>query len=175
MDKTAYQTRVRDDYRLVRILCFLLFSTVGMVTVAVSILSPPLAVYYADKNILHNQQGRLDQLDQLLADRRELLRHTNEPAVVERAAISNLGYQPIQAISAKVESLPRAWPELKEALARLEQQQQDTPRTPLQTFAESLTNKPLSRTLLFALGSALILLSLTCFNRSPAEPATAPH
>jgi len=165
MSKPVGKAKPKYEYGLIRLLSFLCFSTVGMASIGLAILSPPLAEYYADQEIVRNQYRRLEHLHKVHADREELLGHVDHPGVIERAAINHLHYEPIQTAGGEVKPLPQTWPELEEALARIESDPELPPKNYFQKTAEALAGKPVSRAVLFALGAALVLLSLTCFNK----------
>ena len=166
MAKNKCTDRQSPVGHLVRFLCFVMFSTTGMVSIGMAILAGPVAGYYADRAILQTQQKRIEQLQDLYAQQEELLANAGHPGVITRAA-DNLGYLPNQAVSADLVHLPEAWPELEDALTRLDQPEE--PQSPhlvcLRRWAETLSEKHVSRIILLALGGALVLMSLTCFNR----------
>ncbi len=137
-----------------------------MVSIGIAILAGPVAGYYADMAILQTQQERIEQLRDLYAQQEELLDNTGHPSVIARAA-DNLGYLPNQTISADLVRLPGAWPELEDALAKLDQPEDSQPPhlVCMRRWAETLSEKRLSRIVLMAVGGALVLMSLTCFNR----------
>ena len=156
----------KDEYWLVRLLCFVFLGTAGMASISLTILAAPVADYYADQKRLEFQQKRFEKLQKIYNDREELLGNINYPGVIERAAVNQLRYQPIQAVHTEPQPLPKVWPELKSALAGVDQTATSQKQPFLQSTAEALAEKSSSRFLLFAIGSGLVLLSLTCFNRS---------
>ena len=166
MKMAGAATQNKDEYWLVRLLCFALFSTAGMASISLAILAAPTADYYADQKLLQFQQKRFEKLQIIYNDREELLGNINYPGVIERAAVNQLHYQPVQAAYADSQPLPKVWPELESALAGVDQTATIQKHPLLQSTAEALAEKPSSRFLLFAFGSGLVLLSLTCFNRS---------
>ncbi len=159
-------TQNKDEYWLVRLLCFVFLSTAGMASISLAILAAPVADYYADQKLMAFQQKRFEKLQKIYNDREELLGNINYPGVIERAAVNQLRYQPIQSAYAEPQPLPKVWPELENALAGIEQTATIQKQPFLQNTAEALAERPSSRFLLFAIGSGLVLLSLTCFNRS---------
>ena len=156
----------KDEYWLVRLLCFVFFGTAGMASISLAILAAPLSDYYADQKLLEFQQKRFEKLRKTHADREELLGNINYPGVIERAAVNQLHYQPLQAAHTEPQPLPKVWPELEIALTNTYQTATSQKQPLLQSTAAALAEKPSSRFLLFAIGSGLVLLSLTCFNRS---------
>jgi hypothetical protein len=150
--------------RFGRWLCFMVMATAGMVGIGVSILAEPLAGFYADEAAVRAHQKRLENLKQLNGQLGELLQNAGQPAVIERAAINNLRYIPEDAVSSKTDPLPRTSPALEKALKKISQPpkvQSDS----TQEFFETLATHPTEQTMLLVLGSGLVVVGLTFFNR----------
>ncbi|MCK4628230.1 MAG: hypothetical protein KAT56_04465, partial [Sedimentisphaerales bacterium] len=74
-------TQNKDEYWLVRLLCFTFLSTAGMASISLAILAAPVADYYADQKLLEFQQKRFEKLQKIYNDREELLGNINYPGV----------------------------------------------------------------------------------------------
>ena len=153
-------------WRTLEILSFLVFATAGMLAIAVAVLSPAVAGYCSDRAVIQASLLRIESLQELQCQHAELLANTDQPAVIERSAISNLRYQPTEAADSELVPLPAVWDELENALERIEKPPDSTEIRYYQQLAENLAERPLSRIMLSAVGSLLVLLSLSCFNRS---------
>ena len=158
-----YRRNWWDD--MVRFTCFLAFSTTGMAAIGLSLLAEPIKGYYDDQAFVARQQRQIDQLEELRGLQAELLNNIDNPAVVERAAVSNFKYIPVAEKDAPSTTLPQAWPDLKKALAQIDQPPPADAIEPWQTLAANLAGKPRQQIILMGLGAALILIALTCFYR----------
>jgi hypothetical protein len=152
--------------RFGRWLCFMILATVGMGAIGLSILAEPVATYYADQASVAAHQKRLDSMRQFNGQLEELLQNAGQPAVVERAAINNLRYIPEEALIAKGESMPKMTPRLEKALTKVTQAE-EMKAGDEQQFFETLASHHVEQTLLLVLGSGLVVVSLTFFNRIP--------
>jgi len=148
-----------------RWLCFLLFSTVGMGAIGLSLLAGPWSQHYADKALVDAQQRHLARLHQLRQQQEELLANSANPSVIERAAIGNLNYVPAGIVSDSTGELPATWPNLKSALDHIDRQSLPPVPDRRQSLPANLADSPRQQMLLMILGSLLVLLSLSCFYR----------
>ncbi len=142
-------------------LFFTILSTIGMAAIGVAVLADPLAGYYADQAVLNAQQKRTESLQELQAQLNELLANADNPSVIERAAISQLKCVPLAEVD-PAPPLPREWPELTEALRKIDQ----TPPPPVsesQRFMQTLAGNWYWQTMLMILGSAMVVTALTFF------------
>ncbi len=145
-----------------RLFCFLILSTAGMAAIGIALLATPLDRYYADVEVIQAQQNRLEALDHLASQQKELIDNLDNPGVLERAAVNNLNYVPAQSAGEKREALPPVWPELEQALERVETKAQPQ-RDGWQRIIEQLAVRTEAQYLLAGLGAALVVVSLTCF------------
>ena len=79
-----------------------------------------------------------------------------------RVAVNNLNYVPAQSAGEKSEDLPPVWPELEQALERVETSAPPR-RDGWQRIIEKLAHRTETQYLLAGLGGALVVVSLTCF------------
>jgi len=159
----TYRRNRLDD--LVRFICFLVFSTLGMGAIGLALLAEPIKGYIEDQAFVASQQRQIDQLEKLREQQAELLNNMDNPSVVERAAVSNFKYTPVAEIDASSTTLPQVWPDLKEALADIDRIPPPDPTKPWQNLAANLAGKPKQQIILMGLGAALVLIALTCFCR----------
>jgi hypothetical protein len=150
--------------RFGRWLCFMVMATAGMGGIGVAILAEPLAVFYADEAAVRAHQKRLEDLKQLNGQLGELLQNAGQPAVIERAAINNLRYIPEDAVSSKTDPLPRMSPALEKALKKIGRPPK-VESDSTQQFFETLAAHSTEQTMLLILGSGLVVVSMTFFNR----------
>ncbi len=148
-----------------RLLLYIVFSTAGMASMAIALLAPVVTVYYTDQNIIAAQEQKISSLTKLYHQQQELLGKLHDPAVITRAAESNLNYISSDTTSQPGEKLPHIWPELRRALDNI-----NISKPPIRQndsdilkMAQILTNDKTTQITILLLGSLLILISLTCF------------
>lgn len=161
----ANENRPALTYRLARFVGFLILATAGMATIALALLAGPLDVYYDDAANLRQARQRIDDLQNLADQRAELLANADNPSVLERAAIGRLNYVPALPHLPTESTPPAPWPRLHAALARLDQPPPQPADSPLEHLAVNLAADPGPQSMLFLFGSALVVISLTFFNR----------
>jgi hypothetical protein len=163
---------VREEARTLFALCvinvitktilFIVFFSVGLAAVALSILADDLNQYYTIKIELHNTQQTNEKLAKLIDGYGEMINSIeSDPHIVERLATITLGIEPNEAQTA----FPKA--SRQELLAARQALIAAAPPPPPQPVLPKWLVRccePLLRKLLFVAGSALILLSFTCFN-----------
>ena len=159
----TYRRNRLDD--MVRFVCFLVFSTTGMAAIGLSLLAEPIKGYYGDQVFVAGQQQQIDRLEELRGLQAKLLNNIDNPSVIERAAVSIFKYIPVAEIDATSTNLPQAWPDLKIALAQIDQPPPADPAKPWQNLAANLADKPNQQIILMSMGAALVLIALTCFCR----------
>ena len=155
-----------------RFCCFLILATIGMATIGLALLAGPVNGFFRDCEQIRAQKERLAELENLHKLQDELLANVNNPSVVARAAVCNLNYVPVHTLDGTPQAqLTQAFPELEDALRRANQKPQP-PQPPYAQYASILAQKPQQQTVLLALGSVLLIISLTFFNR-PGRPQPA--
>jgi hypothetical protein len=169
MDGSGKNSSASGAEGFFRMLCFLVFSGVGMSAIALSLLAQPWAQYYAHQDLIIAQERRLAELQQLHEQQAELLANAEQPAVVERAAIDHLNYVPAGVRLETTGELPPEWPDLQTALAAIDQPSTKPESDRRQQFIVNLSEKTSHQIILLLLGSALVILSLSCFYRQPVD------
>ncbi len=154
---------------MVRFLCFLVLSTVGMGAIGISLLAEPLASYYADSRIIETQRRRVELCRQIYDQQQALLANADNPYVIERLAIDKLNYVPTSEMEAKTVPLPGSWPKLEAALSGIEQPVEAAEEKPYEKMAQRLCEKPVMKSALMVLGSSLVVISLGFFYRQISE------
>ncbi len=152
----------------IRMILFVVFFSIGVASLAISILCDDLVKYYRRKNELAVGQQAVDKFKSLNADYDvaiEQLEH--DPNRVRRLAPATLGTEPEDANAV----YPRATPEqLAAARKALAQDLNDQSESP--TLPDWLTrcSEPRRRITLFIAGSFLVLISFTCFAPTKQPP-----
>ena len=158
---------------LFRAAAFWLFSTLGMTAIGLALLAGPVAGYFHDQQRLAAREQRLAALQRLHDEREKLLANADLPSVVERAAIDQLNYLPPNLRERSPGHLPPTSPALEHALSESAPENTPSPsscddRSPdlLLYCSTVLATQPRGvRLLLAALGAALVVTSLACFNK----------
>jgi|GEM_PF-1399063 len=153
---------------------FVIFFTVGIAAVALSILALEIGTMYRDEVILQRLEAsnkRLQALDQQYAYQLEEIKRN--PAVLARLRVLNLGEEPQDPETAYP---PARSSELIQAARNILTQKEvkDKDEPPLIPFWLLRACRPRSRVALFLAGTALIVISMTFFGR-PAEPPATPR
>jgi hypothetical protein len=140
---------------------FVVFFSIGAVSLAISILCDDLVQYYRNKRQLTVTQRSLNKLEFLNADYDVLLDQLEkDPNLVKRLAPATLGTEPEDANAV----YPRATPEqLAAARQALTQDPNDQSAAPMLPNWLTRCSEPSRRITLFIAGSFLILISFTCF------------
>jgi hypothetical protein len=140
----------------------MLFFSVGLAAIAVSILADDLNQYYTIKIQLHNTQQTNEKLVKLIDGYGEMIGSIeSDPHIVERLATVTLGVEPNEAQTAFPKASRQELIAAHKALIAAAPPQPPEPVLP--RWLTRCKNPPL-RKLLFIAGSALILVSFTCFN-----------
>jgi|GEM_PF-1864724 len=147
-----------------------------MTAIGVALLSTPVSIYYADKNLIETSKDKLAELQRIYDQQEKLLDNVDDPYIIERAAIGSLKYIPLEAVGRELEPLPDVWPDLEKALASIETDKSKPSPGPIERWARKFENQTLAKSLLLILGSGLVVLSLAFFYRQdlpvPHENAT---
>ena len=152
--------------RLVRGGCFLLMSTVAMGAIGLAVLAEPLAQRFADRQRIEAHRGNIENLTMLKEQQQELLANADHSVIVERAAINHLNYRPAEVGLGDRVELSGSWPGLERALAGVySEDEAGVIPAGYQRWVQSLAEKPAHQDLLLILGCALVVVSLTFFNR----------
>ena len=150
--------------RVTRLVCFLVFSSAAMATIGLSVLAQPLAQRFSDSQTLKAHSEYINQLQTLKTQQDELLANADHSVIVERAAMTHLNYRPVQVPQADAISLSGSWPGLEAALAGVFPVEKAAPaQNRYQRCVQRLAEKPKHQKLLLALGCALAVVSLACF------------
>ncbi|KPK77567.1 MAG: hypothetical protein AMJ79_02745 [Phycisphaerae bacterium SM23_30] len=165
MTKKAHKTQRNRWDDLVRFLCFLVLGTVGMGVMGLALLAEPIDGYYADRAFIQAQQQQIAQLQRLYRQQEELLANAENPSVIERSAVSNFKYVPLSDNGGSSTTLPKEWPNLKEALSKINDLPPAESKIPWRALTERLAGQPERQLLLMALGAALVIVVLACFYR----------
>jgi len=147
-----------------RLVCFFVFGTAGMVSIGIVLLAEPVVGYYHDKGVIQTQESRVAELRELHAQQEELLGNMDNPYVIARAAEKTLKYR-LPDTAEPGEAPARSWPELEEAIAQVDQPVAEKSSDRLRYYAELLAEQSQAKLLLLILGSALVVVSLTFFYR----------
>jgi hypothetical protein len=141
---------------------FIVFFSIGLAAIAVSILADDLNQYYTIKIQLHNTHQTNEKLQRLIDGYGEMIKSIeSDPHIVERLAPVTLGVEPNAAATA----FPKATrQELLAAQRALIAAAPPLPPAPVSPNWLVRCCDPKLRKMLFLAGSALILVSFTCFN-----------
>ena len=150
--------------RVVRVVCFLVMSTVAMGTIGIAVLAQPMAQTISDSQTIKAHESNIEALNALKAQQEELLANADHRVIVERAAINHLNYRPADMSLGDQISLSGSWPGLEAALAGVLAKEPAVVSTGYQRWVESLAEKPGHQDLLLVLGCVLAVVSLTFFN-----------
>ncbi len=152
----------------IRMILFVVFFSIGVTSLGISILCDDLVKYYRSKRLLTVTQQSIPRLESVIDDYDvaiEQLEH--DPNRVRRLAPATLGTEPEDANAV----YPRATPE---ELAKAHQASPQDPND--QTEGPMLPNwlvrcsEPRRRITLFIAGSFLVLISFTCFTPTKQPP-----
>ena len=148
-----------------RFVCFVVLGTAGMGTIGLAVLAEPLVVRHRDGELLRILEGQISDLEQLRTQQAELLANSNNPSVLERAAIDKLNYVPSNAPQA-AEVVQVDWPELQAAIEKLDGQDAASVEPAGMEFIEKLAESPKTQSTLRVFGSVLVVISMTFFYRA---------
>ena len=146
---------------VIRTILFVIFFSIGAASLGVSILCDDLVQYYRNRQLLKVTQQSLNRLESLNTDYDALLeRLEKDPNLVKRLAPAALGTEPEDANAVYPKATPEQLAAARKALMGAPNDQAAGP-----TLPEWLTrcSEPRRRITLFIAGSALILISFTCF------------
>lgn len=150
---------------------FIVFFTIGIAAVAVSILVNDFNRYYLVKIQLHNTKITNERIQKLIDGYNEMIKSIEaDPHIVERLAPATLGVEP----NAPETAFPKASrQELFAAQRALIAAAPPLPPEPVLPEWLKRCSEPVLRKVLFLAGAALILVSFTCFNIRKEEHAAA--
>ncbi len=151
-----------------RFISFCIFACAGMAAIGAVILAKPLTIYYKDIDTVGKQEQILSDLKEIRDKRNDLIDNIEDPLVLEQAAIENLNYTSKEYQTAMAVQFDDAT--LWQDYSFITNKRNEAPATigKIQIWAMKLNSDRTSQITLLALGSALIILSLTCFCREPA-------
>ncbi len=151
--------------KVIQLILFILFFSIGAASLSSSILCDDLIQYYQNKQYLREAQKSLDRLKSLNADYDVLLERLEEDPnmVVERLAPATLGTKAVDANTA----YPRAR-SLQLAAARKALMDESNGQSAEPAMPQWLRrcSEPRNRILLFISGVVLVLISFVCFRPS---------
>jgi len=165
---TKHESRDRklQKQNVIRTILFIIFFSIGAISLGASILSDDLVRYYRNRQLLKAAQESLYRLRSLNVDYDVLLEQLEkDPNLYKRIAAATLGAEPEDAGAI----YPRATPE-QLAVARrvLTKEPSHQPAEPVMPGWLTRCSEPLRRMMLFFSGGALILISFICFR--PGQP-----
>jgi hypothetical protein len=152
----------------IRLILFVVFFSIGLASLGISILCDDLVQYYRNKRQLAVMQQSNSRLESLNADYDVLLeQQEKDPNRVKRLAPAVLGTEPEDANAV----YPRATPEeLAKAHQALAQDSNDLSESPMLPNWLTRCSEPRRRITLFIAGSFLVLISFTCFTPTKQTP-----
>ncbi len=151
---------------ILRTLLFVVFFSIGTVTLAGSILCDDLLRYYRSKQLLRLAEESLNQLQSLNADYDALLKQLEEdPNLLERIAPATLGTEPADANTVYPNVTAEQLDAARKVLA--EDLEQQPARAEVPDWVARCSEYP-QRIILFSVGAFLIIISFICFG--PAKP-----
>ena len=146
---------------IIRTLLFVVFFSVGVAALGISVLCDDLHRYYHNKRLLKEKQDSIERLQSLNADYNAVIeRVRSDPNLFTRIAPGTLGAEPAEANTVypkiKAEQLAAA----RKALSKDAKYKITEPMIP-----DWLTrcSEPRRRITLFLAGAVLILISFICF------------
>ena len=156
---------------IIRVFLFVVFFSIGAISLGASILCDDLVRYYRNRQLLKASQGSLDRLKSLNVDYDILLEQLEkDPNLFKRIASATLGTEPEDADAI----YPRATAEqLAVAHRVLTKEPAQQPAEPPMPEWLTRCSEPRRRMMLFFSGGALILISFICFR--PSQPDSKKH
>ena len=147
---------------------FVVFFSIGAISLGGSILSDDLVRYYRNRQLLKAAQESLDRLKSLNVDYDILLEQLEkDPNLFKRIASATLGTEPEDADAI----YPRATAEqLAVAHRVLAEEPDQEPAEPVMPGWLTRCSEPRRRMMLFFSGGALILISFICFGPAKHTP-----
>ena len=152
----------------IRLILFVVFFSIGVASLGISILCDDLVEYYRSSRDLSVRQQSIKRLKSWIADYDVVLElPEKDPNRVKRLAPAVLGTEPEDANAvypkATLEELAKA----REALA---QDPNDLSESPMLPNWLTRCSEPRRRITLFIAGSFLVLISFTCFTPTKQPP-----
>jgi len=145
---------------------FVIFFSIGILALTISILCKELLQYYEHHQILKRQLIITEKLKSLDRDYQALLKNIeNDPNFAKRIVPATLGTEPDQPDTLFPKPTPQQLEAAKKALIKNSQRQEDREHVPLWI---KRCCRPVRRTILFIAGSVLIIISFVCFR--PIKP-----
>lgn len=163
--RTIFKSMLRQY--IINALLFLLFFSIGAVSLGISVLCEDLVQYYQNKQLLHNARESLEQA-KLLTNEYDILlsKLENDPNLVKRIARSTLGGEPedpnVVYPKAKAELLAAA----RKALSTDSNNPSEANSTSVIPNWLQRSSKSRNRLALFISGIFLIMIALVCFRPS---------
>jgi len=151
--------------KVIQIVLFVLFFSIGAASLSSSILCDDLIQYYQNKQFLREAKESLDRLKSLNADYDVLLERLEEDPnmVVERLSPATLGTKAVDANTVYPRARSRQLAAARKAL--MEESNGESAEAAMPQWLKRCS-KPRSRILLFISGVVLVLISFVCFRPS---------
>jgi hypothetical protein len=147
---------------------FSLFSAIGILSVTLAVLGPEWKNLYKIKAATKQSEQNNRKIEQIMRDQEELISRINkDPNMLKRLVPANLGQKPEEPNMPAVEITTDT---LTQARAVLEWSNDDeNPRVSQERIPARLQRATLkmSRVILFAAGTGLVLVSFVCFAARP--------
>ncbi len=163
-----HETRVTklQKQNVNRTFLFIIFFSIGAISLGTSILCKDLVRYYRNRQLLKAAQEYLDRLRSLNVDYDILLEQLEkDPNLFKRIAAATLGTEPADADAI----YPKATEEQLAIARRVMAKELDQePAEPVMPAWLTRCSEPFRRMMMFFSGGALILISFICFR--PAQP-----
>jgi len=154
---------------VIRTILFVIFFSIGVASLGVSILCDDLVQYYRNRQLLRVTQQSVERLKFLNTDYDILLEQLEkDPNLVKRLAPATLGTEPEDANAVYPIAPPEQLAVAHEALKENQNDQSDGAMLPRWL---TRCSEPHRRMTLFVAGSVLILISFTCFTPAKQHPA----
>ncbi|MBI9015713.1 MAG: hypothetical protein JEZ07_00495 [Phycisphaerae bacterium] len=159
---TETQEQVSMLVHFTRGMFFLLFSTIGLASIALACLAGPVSQYYDDKEYLIKEAQQIQKLEQFSQQQQGLLENiiAADPSVIQRIAIYTLNYQKRNE-QTEAESQ-------EQATVVNEKVSEPDPEIP-KVFANIINENINYQRGLVLFGTILTTVSLTCFNRKSSQ------
>ena len=166
MDKAELKKFRHDLGVFAQSLAYYMFTTAGVIAMAVSLLAGPVIRYYQDDRAIEIQEYKITKLEQQRDQQAELLGRMDNEAIVKRAAQATLNYVTSKddLLTQGLDSKPHKWPEITDLVLRACSDFPEEKRKPIwYDYCVNLAEKKNERTALFCIGGGLIAVCLTCF------------
>jgi glycine cleavage system regulatory protein len=145
-----------------RAMFFSVCSAIGVLAVTLAVLGPEIKFLYSIKSATIRSEQNNEKITQLLSDHQELINLINtDPNVLKRLAPVELGQEVNEPNSIAAQITADSLAYAKIVVEETEAQTTNEPQIPAWLLRATVTS---SRTVLFAAGAGLILVSFVCFS-----------